>query len=399
MSIWAGASGILPENLLYGGIVSPVAPSFVDNGDGTATIGNTLASLYSNSNFEGLLRTYSVSGTTLGFTNGAQQYVCISYNSGSPVFYVENNRLLINGSDVILVFAVWRQDNVLHSADQDSVGLGLPNKINARLLNTAPYAVATTGGLVISEIITPIPRTVVVTEAIVYRGTASGLVSTFNSSTDLLTKAIKTGSGWVYTDELQYDNLNYNPDSSGEVVMTNNRYTYRLFFRSIGDVKQVFYVEAPEQYTSVVDARAGSEIGRNDLPLLLTGHCLLVGRAIIQKGATSGIMEPFTRSGGTFISGGGIPEAPVDGKIYGRQNAGWTEVTGGDVAQLALIVDFVGDYVYKGEATPGSLTSAASWRISRYYINPSDGDITTTWANGNANFENVWNNHLTLTYS
>ena len=28
-------------------------------------------------------------------------------------------------------------------------------------------------------------------------------------------------------------------------------------------------------------------------------------------------------------SGGGIPEAPVDGKQYGRQDATWTEVTGG----------------------------------------------------------------------
>jgi hypothetical protein len=27
--------------------------------------------------------------------------------------------------------------------------------------------------------------------------------------------------------------------------------------------------------------------------------------------------------------GGGVPEAPVDGKQYGREDAGWTEVTGG----------------------------------------------------------------------
>lgn len=28
-------------------------------------------------------------------------------------------------------------------------------------------------------------------------------------------------------------------------------------------------------------------------------------------------------------SGGGIPEAPTDGLIYGRQNAGWVEITAG----------------------------------------------------------------------
>ena len=36
--------------------------------------------------------------------------------------------------------------------------------------------------------------------------------------------------------------------------------------------------------------------------------------------------------GGSGSSGGGngtFPEAPVDGKQYGRQDAGWTEIVGG----------------------------------------------------------------------
>ena len=42
-------------------------------------------------------------------------------------------------------------------------------------------------------------------------------------------------------------------------------------------------------------------------------------------------LQAFPASeGGT---GGGIPEAPIDGKQYGRQDATWTEVTGGGDTQ------------------------------------------------------------------
>jgi hypothetical protein len=42
----------------------------------------------------------------------------------------------------------------------------------------------------------------------------------------------------------------------------------------------------------------------------------------------SKIPTQFTLPGGGG-SGGGIPEAPTDGEIYGRQNAGWVVVPSG----------------------------------------------------------------------
>jgi hypothetical protein len=61
-------------------------------------------------------------------------------------------------------------------------------------------------------------------------------------------------------------------------------------------------------------------------------------------------------------------------------------------------IDFIDDYIYKGEAVPGSLASAPAWRISKTYIDVSD-DITITWAGGTSAFNKVWDNHLILTYS
>ena len=61
--------------------------------------------------------------------------------------------------------------------------------------------------------------------------------------------------------------------------------------------------------------------------------------------------------------------------------------------------DFVTDnLIYRGEAAVGSATSASAWRIRKLIIG-NDGDVSETWADGNANFDNVWDDRLSLTYS
>jgi hypothetical protein len=55
------------------------------------------------------------------------------------------------------------------------------------------------------------------------------------------------------------------------------------------------------------------------------------------------------------------------------------------------------DIIYKGYAVPGTATSAPAWRISKLTIN-SQGDVVTQWADGNSNFDNVWDNRGSLSY-
>lgn len=54
---------------------------------------------------------------------------------------------------------------------------------------------------------------------------------------------------------------------------------------------------------------------------------------------------------------------------------------------------------YVGYATIGTATSAAFWQIQR--IDESGTPVTTVikWADGNANFDNIWNNRTSLTYT
>lgn len=62
-------------------------------------------------------------------------------------------------------------------------------------------------------------------------------------------------------------------------------------------------------------------------------------------------------------------------------------------------VDFVSDtLLYRGEASVGSLSSAPFWRIRKITF-AVDGDVSETWANGSALFNQVWDNRASLPYS
>jgi hypothetical protein len=51
---------------------------------------------------------------------------------------------------------------------------------------------------------------------------------------------------------------------------------------------------------------------------------------------------------------------------------------------------------YVGEANPGTATSGAFWRI--YKLDETSG-LIKTYADGNFNFDNVWDNRASLSYS
>lgn len=65
------------------------------------------------------------------------------------------------------------------------------------------------------------------------------------------------------------------------------------------------------------------------------------------------------------------------------------------VADYTLRYDEGATYTYIGHAVPATATSAASWRIKRL----TNSDNTTIYADGNANFDNVWDNRASLSYS
>lgn len=68
---------------------------------------------------------------------------------------------------------------------------------------------------------------------------------------------------------------------------------------------------------------------------------------------------------------------------------------------MMLAESTVGDVTttYVGRAAPDSATSAAVWQILRITEDSSAGTTATAYADGNTNFDNVWDNRASLSYS
>lgn len=92
-----------------------------------------------------------------------------------------------------------------------------------------------------------------------------------------------------------------------------------------------------------------------------------------------------------------------NGDIYTKAAGVWS--LQGNVGQVATTTrtdtidpDVLPEVTYRGDATPGTLTSAAAWRIRRMTIQ-SDGDIEVLYADGDDSYDNIWDNRLSLSYS
>ena len=53
---------------------------------------------------------------------------------------------------------------------------------------------------------------------------------------------------------------------------------------------------------------------------------------------------------------------------------------------------------YVGKAVAGAQSTGAVWQVKRLVFN-AEGDVTTTFADGDSGFNNIWNDRASLTYS
>jgi hypothetical protein len=58
-----------------------------------------------------------------------------------------------------------------------------------------------------------------------------------------------------------------------------------------------------------------------------------------------------------------------------------------------------GNPIYVGLANPGSLTSAPVWRILKIGYDGGGFTASVKWADGNLDFDKIWDNRGTYTYS
>ena len=113
------------------------------------------------------------------------------------------------------------------------------------------------------------------------------------------------------------------------------------------------------------------------------------------------IATPSTTGGG---GGGDLPtsiDSPQTGEVlvYNSDLAAWENKLPEDIEVQAKRVDFVGeDVIYKAEAAVGTADGSPLWRIRKIVLGV-DGDVTETWAGGNASYNKTWNSRAGYTYS
>lgn len=97
-------------------------------------------------------------------------------------------------------------------------------------------------------------------------------------------------------------------------------------------------------------------------------------------------------------SGHNNPEAIMMYEQFGRVG----NSTSGEAYQRIqktnekILVDDAGTYVYVGYAILGSNTSTTAWKIKRI---KTTNVVEILYADGNAYYDNVWNNRASLTYN
>jgi hypothetical protein len=67
-----------------------------------------------------------------------------------------------------------------------------------------------------------------------------------------------------------------------------------------------------------------------------------------------------------------------------------------DKVALRLDNTTTANVTYVGKAPIGTATSSAAWQIKR--LDETSG-LVVTWADGDANFDNTWDNRASITYS
>ncbi len=72
-----------------------------------------------------------------------------------------------------------------------------------------------------------------------------------------------------------------------------------------------------------------------------------------------------------------------------------------DKTDLVHLVDYASgsNIIYEGYAAPGTAVTAAAWQIVKHTYDGSDNRLTTKFAGGTNDYNQVWDNRAALSYS
>lgn len=267
----------IPQPPLSAGVVQQ--PTFTNNGNGTITVGNAVVNLFIAADFNDEIRRFTVTGGTFTPINNANSYLVVNYNNGNPIYEIIASATLINESTIIPVYTFYRIDNTVLHLNWGRLGIGLSNKMHQRFVFTRRFE--RESGLGLSESPT---RVVNIGAGVVWYGAVRNSLGAVASNVDGCHLHYHVGGVYTFSDVTQYNNTQYD-NGTNLVTLNPNRYTVNWIYRNIEDGKHMEIVLGNQQYNQLASAIEAQP--RPDLPDVVRSNCMLIGRIIVQNGAST----------------------------------------------------------------------------------------------------------------
>ena len=259
------------------GVISQ--PSYVNNGDGSVTIGTGVYALASAAGGDTRKTRYSIPGGVTTPTDGALSYLVASYNSGAPTLTLISDVTAINETTIVPVRTFFRSGTMVHQLDWDTLGLAKVDKLHQSVVKTQRFR--RQSGLALSEVAT---RTIAVTAGIVWYGATALLNAAFSSATDLCDLYSHVAGVWTKSAITQYNNSQYD-DGTTLQTLSANRYAVNFIYRLVNSEMSHSLVVLGTGDYKLGEAQVAQPPA--NLPPEIISMCILVGRIIVQKRAAT----------------------------------------------------------------------------------------------------------------
>jgi len=257
-----------------------IAPTYMDNGDGSITFTSGLYCFFTNTNGIGKIKRFNIAGQTLTMVDNTNQFIVADYNSGSPIIYSTTDVTVINETTVIPVYTIYRRGTVLHILEWDELGDALGNKTHQSIVKTQRFRVEP-GGLGLGEAAT---RYVTVGGGTVWHGAVKTVLAAVNSSTATMWLAYHVAGVWTFSAITQYNNTQYD-DGTDLQTLLGGKYAVNFIYRVVGTNDDNMVVFLGQGAYSLGEAQASQPPA--NLPAEVLSHGILVGRIIVSQGAST----------------------------------------------------------------------------------------------------------------
>jgi len=273
------------------GVTGPI-PTFTGHGDGTIDVSSCNCILKAGPDHNGSLMLYEIDAVvSMPLVDMSVNYLTVSYNNGVPIYDVTTDREEVNFSNVVPVYTIYREGTIFHELEWGALADGLAEQLLERQIKCHRFEREEYDGLLLSEYGT---RNVSITEGKVWYGITAATAPAFQSTIVPLNQYVHVAGVWTKTTPTSYSNTQYDNGTNLQTLALN-KYTNAWFYTGVDeDDNHVYYIMG-NQYANLTEAEAAPT--PTDIPDIVRKHAILVGRFIVQQGATTAVKVQSAFSG------------------------------------------------------------------------------------------------------